>query len=82
MATTAPLAYKASQPYVQNRLDAPRYIVPPPNLDYQGGKPVFTLINAAPHADVSSEFGNPYLHSGSRKPRSLSREASRVRVEV
>jgi serine/threonine/tyrosine-interacting protein len=59
MATTAPFADKASQPYVQNRLEAPRYVVPPPNLDYEGGKPVFTLINAAPHVDVSSEFGNP-----------------------
>jgi serine/threonine/tyrosine-interacting protein len=59
MATTAPLAYKASQPYVQNRLEAPRYVVPPPNLDYEGGKPVFTLTNAAPHVDVSGEFGNP-----------------------
>ena len=59
MAATAPLAYKASQPYVQNRLEAPRYVVPPPNLNYEGGKPVFTLTNAAPHVDVSGEFGNP-----------------------
>jgi serine/threonine/tyrosine-interacting protein len=59
MMTTAPLAYKASQPYVQNRPEAPRYIVPPPDLDYTGGKPVFTLTNTAPHADTSGEFGNP-----------------------
>jgi serine/threonine/tyrosine-interacting protein len=59
MAPTAPLAYKASQPYVQNRPEAPRYVVPPPNLGYETGKPVFTLTNAAPHVDVSTEFGNP-----------------------
>jgi serine/threonine/tyrosine-interacting protein len=59
MAAAAPLAYKASQPYVQNRPEAPRYVVPPPNLDYETGKPVFTLTNAAPHVDLSTEFGNP-----------------------
>jgi serine/threonine/tyrosine-interacting protein len=59
MAPTAPLAYKASQPYIQNRPEAPRYVVPPPNLDYETGKPVLTLTNAAPHIDVSTEFGNP-----------------------
>ena len=59
MSAKASLAYKASQPYIQNRPEAPRYVVPPPNLDYNSGKPVFTLANAAPHVDVSSEFGNP-----------------------
>jgi serine/threonine/tyrosine-interacting protein len=59
MAPTAPLAYKASQPYVQNRPEAPRYVVPPPNLDYETGKPVLTLTSAAPHVDISTEFGNP-----------------------
>jgi serine/threonine/tyrosine-interacting protein len=59
MAPTAPLAYKASQPYVQSRPEAPRYVVPPPNLDYETGKPVFTLNNIAPHVDGSTEFGNP-----------------------
>jgi serine/threonine/tyrosine-interacting protein len=59
MAPTAPLAYKASQPYVQSRPEAPRYVVPPPNLDYETGKPVFTLYNIAPHVDGSTEFGNP-----------------------
>lgn len=53
------LAYKASQPYVQSRPEAPRYLVPPPSLDYETGKPVFTLHNAAPHVDISAEFGNP-----------------------
>lgn len=59
MAPTAPLAYKASQPYVQSRPEAPRYVVPPPNLDYETGKPIFTLNNTAPHVDGSTEFGNP-----------------------
>jgi serine/threonine/tyrosine-interacting protein len=59
MAPAAPLAYKASQPYVQSRPEAPRYVVPPPNLDYETGKPILTLNNAASHVDGLTEFGNP-----------------------
>ena len=59
MAATAPLAYKASQPYMQHRPEAPRYVVPPPNLDYDSGTPVLIFTNTAPHVDASTEFGNP-----------------------
>jgi serine/threonine/tyrosine-interacting protein len=64
MAVTAPVVYKASQPYVQHRPEAPRYVVPPPNLDYNTGNPVFTLTNAAPRVDVSPEYGNPAFLRG------------------
>ena len=59
MAPAPALAYKASQPYIQSRPEAPRYVVPPPTLDYDSGKPVFTLSNAAPHVGGSTEFGSP-----------------------
>ena len=59
MLTTVPLAYEASQPYVQARPELPRFAVPPPNLDFVGGKPVVHLANAAPNIGISAEFGNP-----------------------
>lgn len=61
MASNIPTAYIPSQPYVTNRLpEAPRYVVPPPELQYHGGgNPTFTLRNAAPHLDAFAEFGKP-----------------------
>ena len=60
MAPAAQTAYAPSQPYATNRLpDGPRYVVPPPDLQYGGGKAVFTLTSSTPHLSASTEFGNP-----------------------
>ena len=60
MSHAAQIAYTPSQPYATNRLpDGPRYVVPPPDLQYGGGKAIFTLTSSAPQLNTSAEFGNP-----------------------
>ncbi|KIX05734.1 uncharacterized protein Z518_03706 [Rhinocladiella mackenziei CBS 650.93] len=52
-------SYVKAFPYSDKRhFESPRVHIPPPNLDYQNGKPSFHVFSA-PFEQSSSEYGNP-----------------------